>query len=269
MPYNPSIFSIGTLTNVFKFTIITKETASILLTIFTGVGGAILLIKLLEHFFFRFLRKKQEPEPKKQLSKQKKKGTKKEVIGECQVNLSHRLIYLWGIFYVLTTILIGLRYDRYIMPISILIVFLIFNSFSWLIKQKTALIIVLLLTFSIMIFNIANSRLSLELYWEAGNYLYQEGVSYHEINAGMGFNVFYSFEYIDKLYKKFKVARPLNWQKFHPLANFFVSNKVDLEKRNPGLELYKTISKKRWFGILTNRKYIYKRKEGYKKAIFI
>lgn len=96
-----------------------------------------------------------------------------------------------------------------------------------------------------------------------------DGVSANEINGSLGFNHFYSYYYIKKLYKNVNIRRRINWYKFHPMARFFITGKAGLEKRHPGLVLYRSFSKRRLFGFLESRCHIYERKKGYSKPVWI
>jgi len=250
MPYRPSIFSIGNLTKIFNFHVMDAKIASSLLTIFTWIGAIIVLIKLLDHFFSRnvtlnYFNKQNKPD-----------------LGEI-------FFYLWGICYIFVTIFIGLRYDRYIFPLSILTIFIVSSHFSWIEKQKKVFFIIFIVFFFVFIYRVATLRFALDLEWKATYSLIHEGVPSHEIRSGLGFNHFKSFYYITSLYKNVKIKRPINWYKFHPLANFFVTNKRGLEKKNRAIVLYKSFSGERLFGLLQKKCYIYKRKEGHKGAIWI
>lgn len=264
MPYIPSIFSINSLTEIFNFSVLNKISAAYILTLFTFVGGIILLIKILEYFLNQkgkkyILNKKKEKREKAAKLKQQEKT----------IDFGERFFYLWGIILIFVTIFIGLRYDRYIWPVSILIIYVILSHFSWIEAYKKTFIIVFILIFSVFIYKIASRQLSLDLQWEAGYSLLNEDISSQEINCGLGFNLFYNLDYIKNLYKDVKVKRRINWYKFHPLARFFVLDKPKLDKRNPGLILYRSFSKKRLFGLLQKETYIYKRKDGYLKPIWV
>lgn len=265
MPYIPSIFSIGFLTSIFEFKVIEKRTASVILTFFTSVCAIILLLKLLEYFLVQ-PSPQQEPSSKIKKVGKKAKGLKKI---EIPFDPGKSLIYLWAVVYIIVTILVGLRYDRYILPFSIPVIFIILSNFSGIAKNKTVLIVVFALFFSIFIYKITYYRLTLDLEWEAGEYLIRQGIPAYKINCGLGFNNFYSFEEINELYKNVPIKRPINWQLFHPLAHFFVKSAPGLEERYPSLVLYKSFSKQRWFGFFKRTFYIYKRKTGYTKPIWL
>ena len=263
MPYAPSIFNINSLTKIFNFSILNKNTASMILTLFTFIGGTIVFIKILEYIFFYMLNQKFFWEDKK---KQKKT---KLIEKTNQDDYGKHFFYLWGILYILITILIGLRYDRYIFPFSVLIIYVLLAHFSWIGEFKKTFLIVFLLIFSVFIFKVASHRLIVDLKWEACNSLLNDGVSANEINGSLGFNHFYSYYYIKKLYKNVNIRRRINWYKFHPMARFFITGKAGLEKRHPGLVLYRSFSKRRLFGFLESRCHIYERKKGYSKPVWI
>lgn len=256
MPYLPSIFSIGHLTKIFTFSLINKHLAAFFLTGFTLLGAIIIFIKIGDFFYLHndnFF--KNDP-----IYKLRGK-TKRKMSPE--VDFGERFFYFWGFVYIMLTIILTLKYDRYIYPISILMIYIILKHFPSLKELKKISIVVYSLILLIFIFKHASRRLSLDLAWESSQSLLNEGISSHEINGGLGFNNYYNFAYIDNLYKNVKIKRPINWRKFHPLANFFVKGKSHLEKKHKGLILYKTHSKKRLFGILKKKVYVYRRKKNY------
>jgi len=269
MPYRPSIFSIGNLTKIFNFNVINAKIASSLLTIFTWIGAIIILIKLLDHFFPHNVTLNYLPKKNNKKNKNKNKKNLNYHNKPNKLDLGESFFYLWGIIYIFVTIFIGLRYDRYIFPLSVLMIFIVLRHFSWIEKQKKMFLIIFIVFFFVFIYKVAARRFALDLEWEATYSLIHEGVPFHEIRSGLGFNHFKSFYYITNLYKNVKIKRPINWYKFHPLANFFVTGKAGLEKRHLGLVLYKSFSGKRLFGLLQRNCHIYKRKEGHKEAIWI
>lgn len=277
MPFKPSIFSIGNLTQVFRFHIIGQNKASCLLTIFTGCGAVVVLYMILIHLFFRDGMQNTPPQPNEKVSekgKKRKRGqtatrTNPHKVQDKPFDPGSTLMYIWGIIYILTTIIVGFRYDRYVFPLSIFTIYLILINFSFIERQKALIVLIFTLFFTVFIFNIAVFRLALEVQWEAGDVLIKEGIPPIRINAGLGFNNYYSFDNINDLYKGIRIQRPVNWQLFHPMADYFINHKKDLEKDYPGLELYKSLSKRRWFGIFDDTFYIYKRKQGYTKFIWL
>lgn len=176
---------------------------------------------------------------------------------------------MWGITYLFVAILVGLRYDRYIFPFSLLISYVIIKNFSLLRTKKKLIVTLVLLFYVVFIYKIIGERLSTDLFWEANYTLLDEGIPHQRINGGLGFNHYYNFDYINELYKKVNLKRPINWYKFHPIADFFITTKKNLQAKNPGLILYKPFSKERFWGIFKARLYIYKRKKGYKRPIWI
>lgn len=271
MPYIPSIFSINALQKIYDISLLGKDQTAVILTFFTGFGAIILLISISGTFFTNISKKEPPIEKGKKLSKKNRREKRKieKRKEEKRIDLGEKFFYLWGIVYCLTTMILFLKYDRYIYPISILMVYVILRHFSYSKKWKKTFIIIYVLFFSVFIYPQISRNLSSNLAWEASQSLIDEGISPHDINGGLGFNNFYSLVYIDKLYKNFKVQAPLNWQKLHPLANFFVSGKPDLEKKRKDIVLYRSYSKERLFGLLKREKYIYKRKEGFQQPIFL
>ncbi|MGA1865333.1 MAG: hypothetical protein ACMUHX_09745 [bacterium] len=264
MPYIPSIFSIGSLTKVFAFPILKPNPASSLLTVFTSIGATIILIKIMEFFFYK--RADQNSSRKGDKKFYKNKEIKQS---DKQFDFGNIFFYLWGISYILLSILIGLQYDRYIFPVSLLMIYILLSHFSWIGDQKKIFIVTFALIYFVFIYQIVASRLTMDLQWEANYFLLHEGISSYKINGGLGFNQFYSFDYITNLYKNVKVKRSVNWYKFHPLADFFVTSSAGLENKYTSLILYNNLTKKRLFGLLEERCYIYKRKNGHKDPIWI
>ncbi len=278
MPYVASIFSIGTLTGIFGFSILSKANAGLLLTAFTTIGAIIVLMCMLEYFSPRSysnapaLDKKDKHVKTKKRLKKKSGHIKAENRNKNapQVDLSEKFLYFWAIAYILVTILVGLRYDRYIFPLTVLIIFMILNHFPWLKEQKAPLVIILILVYSVFIYNIAIMRLSLDTEWDAAYHLMDQGISPGKLNVCLGFNNFYSFDYINDLYKDLKSNnRFLNWHLFHPLADYFFRGEPGLDRTKPGIEKYEVVSRQRWFGILKVKIYVYKRKEGFIKPIYL
>ncbi|MGA1840747.1 MAG: hypothetical protein ACMUIU_09000 [bacterium] len=271
MPYIPSIFPIGALQKIFDISLLGRDRTALILTIFSGFGAIILLISILGAFFTNISKKEPSIEKGKKLNKKKKREIRKieDKKEEKRIDLAEKFFYLWGIVYGLTTIILFLKYDRYIYPVSILMVYVILRHFSYNEKWKKTFIIIYVLFFTVFIYPQISRNLNLGLEWEASQSLMDEGISPNDINGGLGFNNFYSLVYIDKLYKNFRVKRPVNWQKLHPLANFFVSGEPGLEKKRKDIILYRTYHKERLFGLLKREKYIYKRKEGFQQPIFL
>ncbi len=137
---------------------------------------------------------------------------------------------------------------------------------DWILKFKKTALIVFLIIYSIYIFNVAHSRKFQEVFWDANNLLMSKGVNSIEICGGLGFGYFYNRS-VKEMYQDVKLNRPINWYKFHPMANYFVSSKLRL-KRHPGLELIHTLRRTSHFGIFENEVYIFKRKDGYKEPIW-
>jgi hypothetical protein len=259
MPYIPSIFS---------------HQPSFLLTGVTWAGAIIILIKILEYFF-------PQQENNRHTQEMARKGTRKAVEkkeGKDNKNIRQpnerpdlgiRFFYFWGIAYLVVAVLLGLQYDRYILPISIFMIYLLLSHFPWIGEQKKTLAIILVLMYSQVIFQIASYRLFLNVQWDAGESLIHEKVSPCEINGGLGFNHFYNFDCITDAYKDIKVGRPINWYKFHPLAEYFVVGDSELENKIPGLMLNRTFSQERLFRLLKGKCYIYKRREGFRDPVWI
>lgn len=267
MPYIPNIFSVGSLTRIFRFKILTAQTASVILTIFTWIGATIILTKLLEYFFqnlTHFPRSKSKKEGKKN---QKTHSADKQK--EDTIDLGKKFFYGWGITYLLVAILVGLRYDRYIFPFSLLVSYVIVSNFSLLRTKKKLIVAFVLLFYVVFIYKIIGKRFITDLFWEANYTLLNEGIPHQRINGGLGFNHFYNFDYINELYKKVKLKRPINWYKFHPIADFFITSKKNLQTKHPGLVLYKPLSREKFGGIFKARLYIYKRKKGYSQPIWL
>ncbi|MEW6380868.1 MAG: hypothetical protein AB1611_14840 [bacterium] len=266
MPYLPSIFSIGALTRIFNVPVLSPDTASFLLTGLSWAGAVILLTGMLEYFVHR-------KEDKKPAEKVHRKGMQGKNIKppdeQGQDDPGLRFFYLWGIAYLLVAIMIGLQYDRYIFPVSILMIYLLLSRFPWIGEQKKTLVVALALIYSLVIFQVASHRLSLDLEWTAGETLVHEGVPPCAINGGLGFNHFYSFDCITEAYKNVTVGRPINWYKFHPMAEFFVTGDESLADKQPGLRLYRTFTRERLFGLLEGTSYIYHRKDGFREPVWI
>ena len=268
MPYIPNVFSINSLTRIFSIKIAKPQTAAVILTIFTAMGAIVILFLFIEYFFSikTFLLSKNKIPTKDNKKKNNKIGTNED---ERQFDLGKVFFYLWGIMYFLLSSILILRYDRYIYPISLLVICIILSNFSYIKKYKKTFISVFLILFSIFSYKMVRSRLSQDAQWKAGGLLIAEGVASQRINAGLGFNHYHSFDYITDLYKNAKVNRPINWYKFHPMADFFVTGKKKLEEKEKGLVLYKTFTQKRLFGHIESTRYIYRRKEGYRKPVWI
>ncbi|MBN2373645.1 glycosyltransferase family 39 protein [bacterium] len=271
MPYLPSIFSIGALTDIFGINLIGKNQAAKLLTIFTGLGAIIILTNIMDFFcpipLRNILSAKRNKKPDKKLVYEEKK-TGYEKLAE-RTDFAEKFLYLWGIIYIALTILLYLLYDRYIYPLSVLIIYIVLKYFVSVKEWKKMFIITYLVFFVIFIHPIMNRNLHMELEWEAAHSLIEEGISPYAIHGGLGFNNFYSFTHIDNLYKDVDTGRPVNWHNLHPLAIFFVTSQSGLEKRQDGIVLYKSLSRKRFFGLLEKKIYIYKRRDGYSKPVFI
>ena len=276
MPYKPNIFNINALTKILTLHILEKNIAATLLTIFTFIGAVIILIKVLDHFYYQsvcpsFLKPKgfNEKSMKKQKSKISKQKTivMKEKINT--INIAKDFIYIWGIIYILVAIFIGLRYDRYIFPLSIMSIFLIFDYFPWIKDNKKTFIIIYLLIYSIFMFKLMNIRSKDDISASAASYLLNKQIPTSHINGGLGFNHYYNYDYIINLYKNVKTKYPINWVKFHPMANYFIRSGKELEKKQKGLILLKSFARKRCFGLINRRVYIYKRKNNFKEFIFI
>lgn len=264
MPYLPSIFSIGSLTHVFTITVLKPEQASWLLSIFTGTGAILILTTLSEQAFRN--RKRTDHTSGLRLSRSKDRQSKKGVA--ITHDLGSMFFYFWGIFFMITTIMIGLHYDRYIYPISILMIYVFLSHFPFINDYKTILIPVFILIYAVFIYQIAGSRLFIDLQWRESYALLQEGIPSSKINGGLGFNQYESFDYITDLYKNVTSNRPINWYKFHPLADFFVTGSTGLEEQKKGLVLYRSVTQKKLFGALEGRCFIYKRKNGHKGPIW-
>jgi len=297
MPYIPSIFSIGGLPRIFGHQIISPEQAPFILTGLTWAGAIIILIKILEYFCLhkendyslekmagaalsarvapsapvkdKKGHKSEKPEKEKPAERKDDKSSKNIQRPNKQPDLGIRFFYFWGIAYLAVAIFLGLQYDRYILPISIFMIYVLLSHFPWIGEQKKTLIIVLVLVYSHFIFEIASYRLFLNLQWDAGESLISEKVPPCAINGGLGFNHFYNFDCITEGYKNIRVARPINWYKFHPLAEFFVVGDSELENKIPGLTVYRTFTQERLFGLLKGKCYIYKRREGFRDPVWI
>lgn len=272
MPYIPSIFSINALTKIFDISLLTSAQAAAILTIFTGFGAIIMLTSILDFFCPNFSKNKTPIKKKGQINKKKKREKRKieDRKEDKRIDFGEKFFYFWGIIYIITTIILFLKYDRYIYPLSILMLYIVLKHFSYGEEEwKKTFIIIYILFFIVFIYPKISSQFNLELKWEISQSLIDEGISPHVINGGSGFNNFYSLVYIDKLYKDVNVKRPINWQKFHPFALFFVSGKPDLEEKRQDLVLHRSISKERLFGLFKREMYIYKRREGYKQPIFL
>jgi len=265
MPYLPSIFSIGSLTQVFTIKLLKPGQASWLLTIFTGMGAIVILTKLSEHA----IRSRGNKAPTSNVKSLRHKDTQQKKRTTMKRDLGMIFFYFWGVFILLTTIAIGLHYDRYVYPISILMIYLFLHYFPFVNDNRTVLITVFILIYSVFIFQVAGSRLSIDLQWNESYALVQEGIPAHTINGGLGFNQYESFDYITDLYKNAPGNRPLNWYKFHPLADFFVTGSMGLEQKEKGLVLYRSVTQKGLFGSLERKCFIYKRKNGHKGPIWI
>ncbi|MGA1868831.1 MAG: ArnT family glycosyltransferase [bacterium] len=266
MPYRPNIFTINALTSIFSLKIVDKNTAAIILTILTSIGALLIIIRILDHFYyhsycFSFLRSK--------TSYAINRNNNNSPISEDKKNIAKDLLYLWGIIYILVAIFIGLRYDRYIFPLSIMSIFLILDYFPWLMDNKKTFILVYFLIYSIFMFRIINIRLGNDLSAHAADYLINKGIQRSNINGGLGFNHYHNYDYIINLYKDVKVKYPINWVKFHPMAHYFIRSNKDLDKKHPGLILLKSFTRKRFFGLIDKTIYIYKRKDNYKKFIML
>ena len=245
MPYLPNIFSISNITSLFGINILKKKTASVLLTIFTGFGGALLLSRSFEYFRWKKL--------KKFFTEKNQK--------EATILIRH-LMYLSGIFYFLTSVMGLLLYDRYIFPLAIFVIFFILIQFSWITNFKKTGLITFLIIYSVFIVKTKNRCPSAENLWNAGNLLISQGINPAEINAGSGFGFYHNFYSVREMYKKVKLKKPINWHKFHPMANFFLSSNSKL-KKHPGLEIFDTVKNEK------NTIYIYKRKNNYREPIWI
>jgi len=249
MPYLPNIFSIGHIKKIFGINILDAQIASILLTIFTVIGGTIILTKILEGIKWKKF---------KGLLLGKDKTEKEEV--------ALYLIYITGLFYFILNTLTTLYYDRYIFPVAIFLIFFILLKCNWMVNFKKTALVVFLIIYSIFIFKVAKSRKSEEVLWDALNFLMEKGVKPIEICGGLGFGYYYNRS-VKELYKNVKINRPINWYKFHPMANYFLSSKKKLEK-HPGLELIYTRKRNSPFKMFQYKTYIFKRKPGYKKPIW-
>jgi len=264
MPYLPSIFSIGALTQVFTVNLLKPEQASWLLTIFTGTGAIVLLTRLSEHA----IRSRGNKPPATNVKSSRSKDTQQKKGMTMKRDPGMIFFYFWGVFILLTTMAIGLHYDRYVYPISILMIYLFLHHFPFVNHNRIIFITVFILIYSVFIFQVAGSRLSIDLQWKESYALVQEGIPPHTINGGLGFNQYESFDYITNLYKNVPGNRPLNWYKFHPLADFFVTGSMGLEQKEKGLVLYRSVTQKGLFGSLEGRCFIYKRKNGHKGLIW-
>ncbi len=245
MPYLPNIFSIGNITSLFGIKILKNKTASVLLTIFTAFGAALILSRIFEYFHWKKL---------------KKFFTEKNQT-EATILIRH-FMYISGIFYFLTSVILLLLYDRYIFPLAIFVIFFILIKFSWITNFKKTGLIIFLIIYSIFIVKIKNRCPRAENLWDAGNLLISKGINPKEINGGSGFGFYHNFYSVRKIYKNVKIKRPINWHKFHPMANFFLSSKSKF-KKHPGLEIFDTVKNEK------NTIYIYKRKPNYQKPIWI
>lgn len=265
MPYLPSIFNIGILTSLFDFSIMNSRSASLLLTIMTSGGALLILIQIL-HYFTR-----PGESQKRSLftSKTKKQGGSVITPPEKKLGLGPELIYLWGSMYILTAILIGLRYDRYILPVSLMIIYILLSTFPWIRENKKLIIFVFIATFSIFTFKLIGHRLSLDLEWEAASSLLKNGIDPLFINGGLGFNNYYSYYAIKDLYRNVNIGRPINWRKFHPMATYFVRSSTGLERERSDLELINTYSRQRFWGLFKSTIYIYKRKDNCRDPIWL
>jgi len=274
MPYIRSIYSLGSI-RVFGYQVISSEQAPFILTGLTWAGAIIILIKMLEYFFLP----KENNRPSKEKDKKGKsdmsaarkgdKSSKSISQPNEQADLGIRFFYFWGIAYVLVAIFLGLQYDRYILPISFFMIYVLLSHFPWIGEQKKTLIIILVLIYSHVIFPVASYRLFLNVQWDAGESLINEKISPCGINGGLGFNHFYNFDCITNIYKDVKVGRPINWYKFHPLAEYFVTGDSELENKISGLMLYRAFAQERLFGLLKAKCYIYKRREGFREPVWI
>ncbi|MCL6584481.1 MAG: hypothetical protein K6U11_12685 [bacterium] len=288
MPYLPSIFSIGALTRVFNFQILSPDQASLILTGFSLAGAIAILTILLEHFLPWRKEINLAADKRKMPNKRGSKRAEAAAINRCPredraikqpsswneqkmcADLGSKVFYLWGVSYLLVAIFIGLSYDRYLFPLSILMIYALLSRFPRIIgEQRETLVITLALIYSLFIFQVASHRLSLDLEWTAGESLIRDGVQPCAINAGLGFNHFYNFDCLTDLYQEIRVGRPINWYKFHPLAEFFITGQEGLEHKHQGLKLYQTFVRKRLFGLLEGKCYIYQRKTGFQEPIWI
>jgi len=250
MPYLSNIFSIGYITNIFGFNILDAKLASILLTIFTTIGGTIILTKILEALDWKGF---------KGLLFGRDKTEKKEI--------ALYFIYITALFYFLINTMTTLIYDRYIFPLAILLIFFMLLKCDWIVSFKKTALVVFLIIYAIFIFHMAESRKSQEVFWDANDLLISKGVKPIEICAGLGFGYYYNHYAINELYKDVNMNRPINWHKFHPMANYFISSKKRL-KSHPGLELIHTLKSESHFKVFENEVYIFKRKDGYKQPIW-
>jgi len=250
MPYLPSIFSIGNITNIFEFNILDKKLASILLTILTTIGGTIILAKILEEIDWKWLKRLLFGDDKTE-----------------RQDIAIYFIYLTGICYFILNMITTLIYDRYIFPVAIFLILFMLLKFDWIVNFKKTVLIVFLVIYSIFIFNLAKSRKNHEALWDAGELLISQGVKPEEICGGCGFGYYHNLQPIKEMYKNVKINRPINWHKFHPMANYFLSFKKQL-KDHPGLNLIYTLKRSSHFGLFEKEVYIFKRKDGYKEPIW-
>lgn len=249
MPFLPSIFSINHITTIFNIKILNNDIASIILTIFTGFCAILLLSRIIEHLTWKSV-KKIFP---------KKNKNKKEI-------LIRHFMYLNGIFYFLLSVITFLMYDRYIFPLAIFVIFFILIKFGWIANFKKMTLIIFLIIFSIRIFTIKCHQIKQEVLWDAGNLLISKGINPVEINGGCGFGFYHGFHEIKNIYKNIKINRPINWNKSHPMARYFLSSG---RKQHSGLELIHSLSNRARFNAFKKKAYIYKRKANYNKPIWI
>ncbi|MBN2374014.1 hypothetical protein JXL19_09535 [bacterium] len=292
MPYLPSIFRAGALTKVFTVNLLKSDQAASLLTIFTATGAILFLTKLSEHAIssrgnkaattdcLKASKATTSSSPGHAIPSKVNKPPVSNVKSSHGNNIGHKkeiaikrdagatFFCFWGVFILLTTIAIGLHYDRYVYPISILMIYLFLHHFSFLNESRAVLITVFVLIYSAFIFQIAGSRLSIDLQWRESYALVQESIPPHKINGGLGFNQYESFNEITDLYKNVTIKRPVNWYNFHPLADFFVTGDMGLEKKDMGLILYRSSTQKGLFGSLEAKCFVYKRKDNHKGLIW-
>jgi hypothetical protein len=69
-----------------------------------------------------------------------------------------------------------------------------------------------------------------------------------------------------EMYKNVPLNRPVNWHKFHPMANYFITLGT---KKHLGLELVTSYKISKFFRIFERTAYIYKRKASFKGPIWI
>ena len=77
--------------------------------------------------------------------------------------------------------------------------------------------------YSIFMFKLMNIRVKDDVSASAASYLLNKQIPTSQINGGLGFNHYHNYDYIIDLYKNVDTKYPINWTKFHHMANYFRS----------------------------------------------